>query len=172
MQYDYAYVTITLRDAIKEEPDLLENLVLKTQEQTNKFIKVFRAKWDLYEIGGETIELFKAFITNRFNLKIDYYQQMIDEYEKEFDYLDGRKTVTEYHETADTNSTDYDLPRSNGSAGKATTKTNVNGNLGWTRTLKGDEDVLELKERYLKFIRNLYENFAEEFKDCFALIYG
>lgn len=170
--YDYSYSSITLRDAIKEEPQLLEAFVLNTQEQTTKFIDIFRAKWDMYDIGGETIELFKIFITNRFIVKKDYYQELIDEYETQFNYLDGRKTVTTYREDANTDSTDYDLPRKTGATGTATAKTNVDGELEWTRTLTGDVDVLEQKSKYMKFIRNLYEQFADEFKDCFSLIYG
>lgn len=172
MPFDYAYVSITLRNAIELEPELLNDMQMKTPEQTNKFIEIFRARWDLYEIGGETIELFKSFIDERFKLKLGYYQQLIDEYEKEFNYLDGRKTTTTYHESANSDGTDYDLPRKPDAVAVATTKTNVNGNISWGRTLTGDEDVLELKTRYLKYIRNLYEEFVNEFKDCFAMIYG
>ena len=172
MPFDYSYSSITLRDAIKLVPTLLDDFELDTEEQTNKFIEVFRAKWDLYDIGGETIELFKSFIDNRFKLKKEYYQQLLNEYETEFNYLDGRKTTTAYYESVNTDNTNYDLPRKTGAEGTATTKENVNGTHNYTRTLTGDVDVLDLKSRYLKYIRNIYEDFAEDFKDCFSLIYG
>ena len=71
---------------------------------------------------------------------------------KDFDYLDGRYTQTEYHESANTDSTSFDLPRKTGATGTATTKENVNGSIGWVRTFKGDVDVLDLKARYLKYM--------------------
>lgn len=170
--FDYSYSSITLRDAIVQEPTLLDEFVLETTDQTNMFKEIFRAKWDLYDIGGETIEIFKAFIDNRFALKKEYYQQLLNEYYTDFNYLDGRYTQTEYHESANTDSTSFDLPRKTGATGTATTKENVNGSIGWVRTFKGDVDVLDLKARYLKYIRNVYEDFANEFKDCFSMIYG
>lgn len=170
--FDYSYSSITLRDAIVQEPTLLDEFVLETTEQTNMFKEIFRAKWDLYDIGGETIEIFKAFIDNRFALKKEYYQQLLNEYYDDFNYLDGRKTITSYSETVNTDNTNYDLPRKTGATGTATTKENVNGTHTYTRTLTGDVDMLDLKARYLKYIRNVYEDFANEFKDCFSLIYG
>ena len=65
--FDYSYSSITLRDAIVQEPILLDEFVLETTDQTNMFKEIFRAKWDLYDIGGETIEIFKAFICDMFD---------------------------------------------------------------------------------------------------------
>lgn len=170
--FKYSYSSITLKDAIKEEPTLLGGFVLDTPEQTQEFITVFRGMWDTYDIGGETISLFKEFITNRFNMNKPYYQELINVYLDELNYKDGKKAVIAYTGSMNSDDTDYDLPRKDGSSGKATSQIKKEGQIASTKTLTGDVDVVDLKSRYLKYLRNVYKEFAETFKDCFSLIYG
>ena len=194
--YLYSYSSITLLDALKEDENLLENLVMETEEDTNEFINTFKAKYNLYDIAGETIPLFKLMIENRFNLKKKYYQDLLNEYNKEIDYLDGivesetiEDNTTDSGESSSTSNTEdndtiYDLPYKQTENMYATKKVNnirdgeVNNtststkNKNITREKKGNVNILEQKIKYLKYIRNIYEEFVNEFKDCFSLIYG
>lgn len=38
--------------------------------------------------------------------------------------------------------------------------------------VKGNVNVIDQREKALKYIRNIYDRMCEEFKDCFALIYA
>lgn len=194
--YLYSYCTITLYDALKEDETLLDNLVLETEEQTNEFINTFKARYNLYDIAGETIPMFKLMLENRFNLKKKYYQDLINEYSKEIDYLQGIvETETISDETSNngtssssSNATDtdtvYDLPYRQTENMYATKKV-IGDRIGEvennssssktqtiTRNKTGNINILEQKIKYLKYIRNIYEEFVNEFKDCFSLIYG
>lgn len=192
----YSYCSITLYDALKQVPDLLSNLTMKTTEQTNMFLETFKSMYNLYDIAGETIPLFKLMIENRFNLKKTYYQKLIDEYEKEFDYMEGiveNETISDTtNDTGTSNSTStsgdndtiYDLPYKQTNTTYATKKlensrnsdlTNTsesNKQKDITRTKSGGVNTLEQKIKFLKYIRNIYEEFCKEFRDCFAIIYG
>lgn len=86
------------------------------------------------------------------------------------------------------NTTNYDLPRTSNPTEKPTTKQSVseaiqntqnstinssgNGNESIAETITGDVNVIEQREKWLKFIRDLYLDMCKEFKDCFALVYA
>lgn len=192
----YSYSTITLYDALKIEENLLDNLILENQTQTDEFIKTFKARYNLYDIAGETIPMFKLMIENKFELKKKYYQELINEYEKEINYLDGiieSETISDNTSnngtsSSSSNSTDtdtiYDLPYKQTENMYATKKV-IGDRVGEvennstssktqtiTRNKTGNINILEQKIKYLKYIRNIYEEFVNEFKDCFSLIYG
>lgn len=192
----YSYSSITLLDALKEDETLLDGFILSNEEQTINFKETFKSMYNLYDIGGETIGLFKLMIENRFNLKKRYYQDLLNEYNKEIDYLDGyvenetlidsstdNGTSSSSSNTND-NDTIYDLPYKQTENMYATKKNTGDRNStlqntsentkskNVTRNKKGSVNVLEQKIKYLKYIRNIYEEFAKEFKDCFVLVYG
>ena len=107
----YAKYTTCLYNVLEDYPNLLDNLVMSTTERTQKFKEMFIAKWFNFEIGLETIGLFKIYIENRFKTKLDYYEQKLTAYETEINFLDGRKTTYSRSFTTDktyddTNKTD------------------------------------------------------------------
>lgn len=89
----YAKYTSCLYNVLEDYPTLLDNLTMSTPERTQKFKEMFIAKWFNFEIGLETIGLFKLYIENRFKTKLDYYEQKLTAYETEINFLDGRKTT-------------------------------------------------------------------------------
>ena len=89
-QYPTTY-SITLHDVLEVEPTLLTNIFTFDGNNTRatKFIKVFLGMYDIYEIGAETIELFKNWLQDTYDEYIDYYIEMLDAYEIKINMLDG-----------------------------------------------------------------------------------
>lgn len=196
----YAYSTMTLYDVLLKEPTLLDDFELETDLQTSLFKSAFIARYNIYEIGGETINYFKMMIKNRFDLNKNYYQQLINEYAKAINYEDGyvvNETITEDNDSTGTSNqatnslsnskrTDYTLPYKQTNERYATNENvvdtdsdidtqntyNVNDNKNLVRSKTGNVNVLDQKIKYMKFIRDVYRDFVEIFKDCFSLIYG
>ena len=153
----YAKYTTTLYDALIDDPTLLDVFVMDTEEHTDTFKRIFTAYWNIHEIGGETISIFKRFLENKFIVSSPYYIEMINAYETKINMLDGAKSRNVR--------TLIDLPRKNVTANKEypTTKEYIDTD--------GGINVIELKNEYLNHIRNLYEDFAKSFKECFILLY-
>lgn len=119
----YTRFTITLHDALIKEPTLLDNLTLSTPERTSAFKKMFINRWDIYEIGVETIPMFKYIIENKFNILKDMYEELLTAYETKIDMLDGEKeTITR-----------DDVKKENG-----TKTTDLTGNVSTTATITDD----------------------------------
>lgn len=193
---DYAVCTMTLHDALKVDPTLLDFVSLSTDEQIAKFKDMFKARWDIYEIGGETIPLSKRFFDNKFRQWKDYYQELINDYENKINYLNGivsNETHTENYtgdgtrgktDNANRNSTYVDLPNRTTTSNYATNKDDTSEEIissqtyedNHDRTLEisktGDVNILDQKIKYQKYLRNVYLEFVERFADCFALIYN
>lgn len=86
------------------------------------------------------------------------------------------------------NTTNYDLARTSNPVEKPTTKQTVsdaiqntqnstinssgNGNESISETITGDVNVVEQRDKWLKFLRNIYAEMCKEFRDCFALVYA
>lgn len=90
--------TIKLRDLLKLDNSVLDILVMRTPEQSEKLKSMFKAIFNEYEIGGETPTMFKNFVTDVHAEYIDYYQELIDTYEEKINYLDGYKSTTEIYD--------------------------------------------------------------------------
>ena len=93
INFEYSYSSLTLRDVLKIEPTLLDDLTMSTAERTNKFRNMFKAYYNSKSIAGETIELFKLWIGDKFSTYKDYYEDMITEYEKSILLDDGIVTT-------------------------------------------------------------------------------
>ena len=193
---DMAFSTMTLHDALIIDNTLLNFISLKTTEQTNKMKEIFLARWDIYEIGGETIPLFKRFLTNNFNKHKDYYQELIDDYENKINYLDGITSTEGVSYTDSSNGSVskarigtenidvIDLPNKQTTNNYVSQKNNTSESISETNTYddskagnkiitrNGDVNILEQKIKYQKYLRNIYLEFAERFKDCFVMIYN
>ena len=85
----YAKYTITLYDLLQDDPTFLDFLQLDTEDHTTKFKNIFKARWAMYEIGGETPQQFKIFVEQEFELHKQYYIDKLNMYEKDFKLEDG-----------------------------------------------------------------------------------
>lgn len=199
----YSYTTMTLLDAMKAKPDLLDNLEMNTQERTQAFKETFTSMYNTKSIGAETIELFQVWVENRFNELKRLYNSKLDIYEMNLNGDDGNKIVKEtygndsrdynagYDNTTTRNDNDtqtnIDLPRNATNTEYPTTRikqnnidtkedhsailSNDSGSRSETQTIKGDVNVIDQRNKWLNFIRDLYREMCREFKDCFAIIY-
>lgn len=86
------------------------------------------------------------------------------------------------------NTTNYDLPRTTTPVEKPTTKQSVssavqnaenstinssgNGSKAVQEIITGDVNIIEQREKWLNYIRDIYRDMCKEFKDCFAIIYA
>lgn len=204
MQEMYSYTTQTLRNVLENNPDLLDNLVMSTEDRTNNFKDMFKAVYNNKSIGAETVNLFRLWIEDKFNEVKRFYEAKLDIYEKQLNGDDGRKIVRATNEsntaktetkntlagsTNDTtNTTNYDLPRTTTPVEKPTTKQSIvsavqnaenstinssgNGSKEVQEIITGDVNIIEQREKWLNYIRDIYRDMCKEFKDCFALIYA
>lgn len=262
-KYLYTRFTITLHDMLIEDPTFLDNLKMSTDERTTKLKNMFIAKWDIYEVSGETPKTAKLYIDNKFNMYKDYYEELISAYETKIEMLDGKLTSIEIDDTLsstiDTNLTNtgnssennthndngndnhfidkqdtynetntneqnknlnvenYDLPRKTTSENSPSTRqvqddtTGINISIDRTKnshtqdnhtytnsgtyentiedtrtevgkntkeetknktiTTKGQENVIELKKKYMELLRNVYLEFVNRFEPCFLSLY-
>lgn len=191
----YAKYTQVFADVLVDEPTILDNLQLDTEAHTASFRTMLKAKYYNYEISGETIGAFKEMLEMRFNQYKDYYIEFLKAYETKIDMLDGRKTTRTYTETKtrtasgeskgtnETNETYTDLPRSDSTKERPTSKTNsvasptsnYKDNVQDTNTreavMTGMDTQADLKKKYIELIRNVYEEFADSMKPCFLTLF-
>ena len=188
IMYEYSYTSITLRDALKLNPDLLENLTLSTTNRTKLFQDMFKAYYNSKSIAGETVELSKLWIEDTFNVHKDYYENILNEYEKELD-LDEVFVLTREHRdngsssgtaSSNSNTDNIDLPNkpttneyvSDRVKNNASSNNSDSYNKYLKETVSGNVNTLEQREKALKFIRNYYLEFVKKFDDCFAHVYA
>ena len=185
----------TLEEALVKDPTLLDNLQMSTTAQTTMFKDIFKARWNIYECAGFSIEEFKKFIENKFKSWLPYYQELIDDYENRITYQDGIVN-SEIHsetysadgsvdktDTASRNNVYTELPNKVTNKEYPSNKDDTNENLvsqqsyedshnkGVTITRTGDVNILEQKIKYQKYLRNIYLEFANKFDVCFVLLY-
>lgn len=180
--------SITLLEALQYNPDLLEHFDFNNANRTSMFKKIFTAHYNTKSIAGETVELFKVYIDNKFDEFVDYYNEMLNIYERELSYDDGIVVTREHvdegdgSDSSESDSTDrfVDLPNRSTEGEYDSQRTIRNGNSSNSNeyhkeineTVKGGVNVIEQREKALKFVRNIYLEFANKFEDCFACIYA
>lgn len=152
----YANYTETLHDVLIEHPELLNIFDLGSNERNTTFKAMFVSMWDIYEIGSETYDMFKINLTNTFNQYKKYYSDMLDAYESQNITLNDLITSV--------GQTDFiELPNSQTNSQYTTNITKV------TQTDKSQ--LINKRNNLLKSIRNIYEEFAYQFKECFCQIF-
>lgn len=156
----YAKYTMTFKDFVDSNLEwYATNIKLSTPKMTGELQLALSSMWDFYEISGETIGEFKLMLLDTLHEYSSYYEEMITNYEKEFDYATAviRKTDNIHIELPNkqVSPTDYDKYPS------SIDKVNVND----------PARFLLLKQQYLAQIRNLYREFASRFTDCFIHIF-
>ena len=167
-EYPYSKYTMTFYEFCDMYDDwLTQTLVMSTPSRSSALISALKHRWNIYEISGETIDEFKLFLKDTFEYEKKYYEDLITEYDKEFDYrLGTTKTVT-----SNGKSIGVELPN------KIISPDDI---FDYPSDAAKDENVvstddksifLTMKQRYIRQLRNCYNEFAEKFSDCFIHIY-
>ena len=156
----HAEYTMTFKDFVNDNLEWFSsNIKLSTEKMTGELQLALSSMWDFYEIAGETIGDFKLMLLDTLNEHKAYYEDMISNYEKAFDYAKAveRETDNVHIELPNkqVSPTDYDKYPS------SIDKVKVND----------PARFLLLKQQYLSQIRNLYREFASRFTDCFIHIF-
>ena len=195
----YAKFTETFHDFLKEYPSFLTDIIKMSSEVREEKLKnALISEFNLYEIGGETEEMFAIMFEDTFNQWKDYYEERITAYEKQYDYTLGnrRRTLKKSSITtegsqqgssvSDSKHIDIELPNKQVSSSyegypNAISKDTNNDqnqrtydnetNLDDEVTTIFDDEFLDIKKKYLEQLRNIYLEFARKFKECFILIY-
>lgn len=151
----------------------------------------FIAQWGMYEVNSlDEIDyistngyvkhstVFVYSIYEIFRSRINYYKQLLDAYEKEYNFEEGL-TVTQTSSTTETGTTNgnekqYDLPRSGGEAkpsNSVSSIADVNNAASTTVTRTDKSKFINLRTQYMNKVRDLFRDFALEFYECFILVY-
>ena len=140
---------------------------------------VFNGRYDMYEISGETIGEQKLFLQATFNQHYRYYKEILDNYMKQWDYSTGGRKITSFERSGsnDTNGISVELPNKvvdeddiykyPDSGDKGHSENESSG----TSTVYDTSAFISLKREYIDQIRNVFEEFANRFDDCFMMLY-
>lgn len=147
---------------------------------------------------NEEIMDFITDVKRTLELKAPYYAELIENYNKAYDYATGNKRRTErydnWHRSGEKHSsggsdgehTEYELPNKVVATTYKNTPSSIdtdNGNShsdeadtsdtsgSSVNTVIYDNEFLDLKRKYLAQIRNVYEEYADEIEECFYSIY-
>ena len=164
------------------------------------FTTVFESMWNFYEICDSDVSVFRDCVIDVFNQNCDYYKELYDNYKKEYDYAVGNKRTMTRHDSSHSERTGYTASTGTGSTkeydlpNKAVSESSENGYLtgknesdnmeiGNDASNKDstydseivnvyDNEFLDLKKKYMQQIRNLFEEFAGRFSDCFIHLFS
>ena len=140
--------------------------------------EVFNAMWDVYEISGETIGEQEMFLEGIYKMHYRYYKEVLTNYMKEWDYSTGGRKITDYSKSGSNNSEgiSVDLPNKKidadiyaypNNGDKTKSESSSSGQTVVTDT----SAFIQLKRDYLDQIRNVFEEFAGRFDNCFLMLY-
>ena len=170
MSSPYAKYTMTFKEFLQDDINLAwfeSSIVMSDTDRTQRIQTAIKSMWDAYEISGETIGEFKMFLLDTFTLHKDYYEDMITNYDKEFDYTTGIVRTSE----TDAKDIHVELPNKKIDENDIYKYPN-DANKGNTVITNRDNSLfLRMKREYLRQIRNLYNEFAMKFTDCFIHIF-
>lgn len=159
----------------------------KAQALMSRFI----SQWGMYEVnsldeidyvstGGAVVHsnVFVYSIYETFHSRVSYYNQLLEAYEKEYNFEEGL-TVTQTSSTTETGRTNgnekqYDLPRSGGESKPSNSVdsiADVNNEASTTVTRTDKSKFINLRTQYMNKVRDLFRDFALEFYECFILVY-
>ena len=167
--------------------------VWQDQDMASALTDMLYNVYEYYEVGDDD-EMFQ-FMYDTFCEYSTYYKEIIDNYSKEYQYeLNNKRVVTKSdalnisgnNTTSGTGSnTDYELPNkvipenqyrntptSITDNENSSSKTYQNAtSRASTYTTEFNNEFIDLKNKYMNQIRNVYREFAMKFKDCFYQIY-
>lgn len=193
----YPKYTIIFRDSLWVTKNRITE-ILSQFDGSNKLFDMVLSKYALYEIVvGDVFVLYDMF-NDIYNEYSQYYKELLENYNKAYDYALGNKRRTIRHDHSsnekdgnrNSSSTDindeYDLPNKqvNNPEGYLTgrNKNNISDNGSYSEANENDYDsevsviydneFLDLKRKYLAQIRNVYSEFAEKFNECFIKVFN
>ena len=205
MQFDFpAKYTMTLHDALKIDETLLDGIDYGEDEGMPELTEAVRkaviARFDLYEIGGETLPEFKLYILRKFEQYSEYYKRLMLSAAELFDWkIDSSRAISEavtMGNTRDftprakyqnvTESVNTDLPRSTVSQEHPTDKVNTTStneglegsdttvDAGYDNKTVTDTNTTPLRnwKRFVDSIRNVTYDFADKFRPCFINLFN
>lgn len=189
--------SIFYKDMLSVIGDYLKTF-LHDFDDSDELYSMIKSKFQYYECVVGDINMFFNFMTDTYYEYYQYYQELLTNYNKQYDYALGNKRTVSRMDSSTTNKTGwnydenntenkhYDLPNKtvNDPDGYMTSKSksedvldNKNGedttnayNSSVVTTY--DNEFLDLKRKYLAQIRNVYSEFADKFKDCFMKVYN
>lgn len=169
-----------------------------TNVDGGKLADMLEDVFNFYEIGTDDEEMLQ-FIKDTFDEYGAYYGEVIGNYEKEYNYALNNKRVTtkiddltiagssKVDSEDKRSSTDYELPNKvideekfrstpsrindNEGNGKQEKSYDNNTNRTSTHTVEFNNEFIDLKNKYMRQIRNVYHEFAMKFKECFYQVY-
>lgn len=184
---------------IDAETKLAVDTLLDSFGEDEWLSKLVEAKFRYYEICDEDEDVFFQVMSDTFYLHVQYYTELLENYQKEYDYATGNKRIVSRDDngsathaknvsgTSNTRTDNYSLPNRvidpNDEKGYITdaeiTKNSNDVNDTGASSSETHSDIttiyadefLDLKRKYLSQIRNVYSEFADKFKDCFLHIY-
>lgn len=163
------------------------------QDMASALTEMLYSVYEYYEVGDDN-EMFQ-FMYDTFCEYSTYYKEVIDNYTKEYNYaLNNKRVVTKQDAlnisgnnsiSGSGSNTDYELPNkvipenqyrntptSINDTENSSSKTYQNATSRTsTNTTEFNNEFIDLKNKYMNQIRNVYREFAMKFKDCFYQIY-
>ena len=168
------------------------------EDMPDELVTHFFSMYRYYEICDEDESVFLQCVSDIYNEHANYYKKILQAYKNDIDITKitertssrqdqsaGSKTSTGTSLVASTDKR-YDLPNSQvtGQDGgylsekgteDSVTNTNLNDRhtnaYNTSTTSKDNRDFISAKVEYLRHIRDIYEEFVSEFKECFILVY-
>ena len=191
----------TFYECIKEEyEDVLTSLEVKTGAGYEPLVNELLEKYRYYEICDNEIAVFVQCMWDIFHEYKHEFLQLATNYYKEYNYEVGNKKRTLRRDSTvsnrDSSSTNtnnivdkrYDLPHkqvedteAKGYMTERGDTNNVDENEANIQTQSAldssvetiyDNEFLDLKRKYLNQIRNINDEFADKFSECFIHIFG
>lgn len=193
--------TMKLVDILEYYPNILDDMVLNTEENTKLFKDMFIAHWGFHESAFDTTDLFIRRIHDYYEVHKDFYINMLNVYQREVNELDGYvETITassttndkrdetstiESSATTELSNENYDYPHASGNGYKTSAVNSDSESSNTTnKTYETDNDVtrnanstnkrvnvIEQRELYYKTMKNVMLEFVKKFSPCFLMIY-
>lgn len=195
MNFPNAKYTETLMEFNHYNPDFLRELFKGLEGQTldnmaysDMLYNAFVNQWNIYEIGGETEDMFKEYVKEDFNCFLHEYKQKLDAYYKAYDYTtantiehngtdnrtrtSSRTTDNTSEYTNNSTTTDYDLPRSVKAESAPSGKSNIeaggnNTENGTTTGNDTDENTYNDTTRRNDIMMRLKREYMMQITDLF-----
>ena len=190
--------TKTLNELLVEDSNLAVEIlnIFKSgfgpdEDKARALMSRFLSQWGMYEVNSldEVVyvstsgdvkhsSVFVYSIYETFHSRISYYKQLLEAYEKEYNFEEGL-TITQTSSTTETGRTNgnekqYDLPRSGGESKPSNSVdsiADVNNEASTTVTRTDKSKFINLRTQYMNKVRDLFRDFALEFYECFILVY-
>lgn len=187
--YPYAQYTETFLEFLDKNPTFLTDTINATtygnQDYANDMIEILKARFNFYEISGETEDTFKTYFEDTFNQWRKYYLEILKAYNDTWEIKKGIIRTTSSSADSNGNSTGgdtstyYDLPHKElndikkypDSYTDNTNKQESTSHAERETTITDNSSYLSQKATYINMIRNVHNEFCTRFNECFIHIF-